>query len=173
MTRILGHDDDARHAFGRKPPADGGHGEAALDRLAAGHGDGVVEQQLVGDVDTGGNGGTDGEQSRVVVRPVADIGEDMGRLGEWRLADPTRPFTAHLRQRPRIWVRPQRQRVATDAGERAGAFGDAGRRVVRAAGAEMWRPSQGRARGRWRRLRDAIRRQTKMGRQRAGDSIGR
>ncbi len=39
------------HALGRDLPGDQVDGEPALVRLAAGHGDRVVEEDLVGDVD--------------------------------------------------------------------------------------------------------------------------
>ena len=58
---------------------------ADLHLLAAGHGHGVVEQNLVSDVDAGRSGGAKGELSAVLIRAVPQILKDV-RLGdEWCL----------------------------------------------------------------------------------------
>ena len=54
------HDDPA-DALDASQRVNVGHVEPALGVLATGHGHGVVEQQLVGDVDLGRDGGPDGE----------------------------------------------------------------------------------------------------------------
>ena len=50
---LVGDHDNAPGALGLDLAGDLGDGERAVVRLAAGHGDGVVEQDLVGDVDAG------------------------------------------------------------------------------------------------------------------------
>ena len=72
LARDLGHRDLARHRL-------------ALDRLAARHRDGAVDEDLVGDVDVRGDGGADREQPGVEVGAVAHVLEDVRRLGEGRL----------------------------------------------------------------------------------------
>ena len=64
FVRLVGDDDDALGAFGRDLAGDLRHGEAAVVGLAAGHRDGVVEQDLVGDVGVGGDRGADRHDSR-------------------------------------------------------------------------------------------------------------
>ncbi len=111
--------------------------ERAVERLAAGHRDRVVVEDLVGDVDLGGDRGADREAAAVVVRAVAEVREDVLLVGERRLADPRHAFAAHVRERRRPAVHPDRHHVTADAGRGAAAFGDVGRRVVRAARAEV------------------------------------
>ena len=85
-------------ALGRDLPRDVGGRERAVDRLAAGHRDRVVVEDLVGDVDVGGDRGADREQPAVVVGAVAQVREDVLLFGERRLADPGHAFAAHLRE---------------------------------------------------------------------------
>ena len=73
-------------------------GHAALDVLPARHGDGAVVEQLVGDVDAGGDRRADGQRAGVVERAVAEVLEDVLASGERRLADPLRALAAHLRE---------------------------------------------------------------------------
>ena len=113
--------------------------EVALVRLAAGHGDGVVVEDLVGDVDAGRGRGADGEIAGMVVGAVAEILEDVVARGERRLADPVRALAAHLGEALGAAVHPQHHVVAADAGIGAASFRHVRRGVVRAAGAEMRR----------------------------------
>ena len=53
FVRLVGDDGDALDAFGAHLPGDHVDGEIALVRLAAGHRDGVVVEDLVGDVGAG------------------------------------------------------------------------------------------------------------------------
>ena len=55
------------------------HGQAAVERLAAGHRDGIVEQHLVGHRDPGGDRGADRHDAGMGIGAVADIGEDVRR----------------------------------------------------------------------------------------------
>ena len=137
LVRLVGHDDDPRDALGRDLPRDVRRRERAVDRLAAGHRHRVVVEDLVGDVDLGGDRGADREAAAVVVGAVAEVGEDVLLVGERRLPDPRHAFAAHVRERRGPAVHPDRHDVAADAGGRAAALGHVGRRVVRAARAEV------------------------------------
>ena len=61
----------------------------------------------------------------------------MRRARELRVRDPVDALAAHLDQAARVAVHPHRHRVAADARLRTRALGHAGRRVVRAARAEV------------------------------------
>ena len=137
LLGFIGDHGDLDHALGLELAGDLRHGQMAFDRLAAGHRHRVVEQQLVGDVDTAGGGGAHGQDAGMEVGAVADIGEHVGFLGERRLADPGRPLAAHLAVERGGAVHPLRHVVAADAGERAAAVDDFCRCVVRAAGTEI------------------------------------
>ena len=92
------------------------HGHAAVERLAAGHGDGVVVEDLEGHVDAGRPRGADGQAARVDVGAVAEVLEHVRRLGERRLADPVGALPAHLGEPFGAAVHPVRHVVAADAG---------------------------------------------------------
>ncbi len=134
---LVGDDDDALDALGGDLAGDLRHAQMAVDGLAAGHGDGVVVEHLVGDVDAGRDRGADGQKAGMVIGAVAEIGEDVRRLGEGRLADPGHAFAAHLGEGRGVAIHPDRHVVAADAGDDAATLGDAGRGVVRAARAEI------------------------------------
>src|SRR3546814_6194924 len=72
---------------------DVGRGQLAIMRLAAGHRHGVVEQNLVGDVDLGGDRGAQRQQAGMEIGAVPEIGEDVLFVGERCLADPDRKST--------------------------------------------------------------------------------
>jgi hypothetical protein len=63
LRRFVGHHDDAPDVLGGQLARELRHGQGAVHRLAAGHGDGVVVEQLVGDVDLAGDGGADRQES--------------------------------------------------------------------------------------------------------------
>jgi hypothetical protein len=105
--------------------------------LAAGHRDRVVVEDLVGDVHAGRDRGTYREDATVVVRAIPQVGERVLLLGERRLADPRYAFGAHVRERRGAAVHPDRHDVAADARRGTAAFRHVGRRVVRAARAEI------------------------------------
>jgi hypothetical protein len=65
------------------------HRQRAVDRLAAGHRDRVVVEDLVGDVDAGGDRLADRQRSGVEVRAVAEVLEHVRRVGERRPGPPT------------------------------------------------------------------------------------
>src|SRR5690606_28599158 len=137
LLGLVGDDDDLLDPFRGDLARDHLGRERTVVRLAAGHGDRVVEEDLVGDGRLRRHGEADGERTRMEVGAVAEVLEDVLRLGERRLADPARPFRAHVREGCGRAVHPHRHVVAADAGERARSLGHAGGRVVRAAGAEV------------------------------------
>ena len=72
--------------------------ERAVNALPAGHRHCAVVEQLVCHPDAGRDRGADREQTRVEVRAVAEIREDVLLLGEGRLPDPAHTLAAHLRE---------------------------------------------------------------------------
>ena len=136
LLRLVRDDDDARSPFRRELATDHRHRQRAVMGLTAGHGDRVVVEDLVRDIDARRDCGADRQNAGVEVRPVAEIGEDMLLVGERRLTDPGHAFAAHLGKRLRPPVHPRRHVMAADAGHGAAALGDHGGGVMRAAGAE-------------------------------------
>ena len=137
FVRLVGDDDDALGALRRHLPRDLRHGQPAVIGLAAGHGDRVIEQDLVGDVGVGRDRGADRHIARVIISAVAEILKDVIAVGERRLADPIGALAAHMRVAERRAVHPLRHVMAADAGIGAHAFRHHGRGIVRAAGAEI------------------------------------
>ncbi len=137
FLRIVGDHHHARSGFAHHLLGDQRHGELAVVGLAAGHGDRVVEQDLVGDVDAGGDRGADRQAARVVIGAVADILENVIARGEQRLAHPVRALATHMGEAERLAVHPLRHIVTADAGIGARTFGNDGGRVMRTAGAEI------------------------------------
>ena len=78
----------------------------------------------------------------MVIRAVAEIGEHVLGRREGRLADPRHAFAAHVGEGRSRAIHPDRHDVAADARGRAAALGYLGRRVVRAARAEVWNAVQ-------------------------------
>src|SRR5690606_28280000 len=72
LLGLGGGDDDRPYTFESQLVGEGGHVETALGALAAGHGDGVVVEELVRHRDAGGDGGADGEGAGVVEGAVAE-----------------------------------------------------------------------------------------------------
>ena len=87
--------------------------------LAAGHRHGAVVEQLVRDVDAGGDGGADGERAGVEERAVADVLHEVLALEERRHADPLRALVAHRREAGDVadplGLHQRHHRVAADA----------------------------------------------------------
>ena len=149
FVRLVGDDDDAARAFGQHLMRDLRHGHRAFHRLAAGHGDRVVVENLVGDIDAGGGGGADRHQAAMGIGAVAEILENVALGGERRLPDPVDAFAAHMGQRRGVAVgHEQRHAVAADAGHGAAAFRHPRRGVVRTARAEKRRALDARYRRR-------------------------
>ena len=78
--RILGRDHDPLDALGVQAVRELADAQLALDVLAARHRDGVVVEQLVGDVEPGGDRGADRERAGVVEGAVADVLDEVA----WR-----------------------------------------------------------------------------------------
>ena len=137
-ARVVGHHHDAAHALGQQLGGHLRHRQLAVHRLAAGHGNEAVDQQLVGDAHLGRDGLADGQEARVEVGAVAQVGEDMRLVGERRLPDPHHALAAHVREGAG-GLRPLQRGdgVAADARQRAAALGQLGGGVVRAARAEV------------------------------------
>ena len=72
-----------------------GHGAGRV--LAAGHGDGAVVEDLVGDVAAGRHRGADGQRAGVEVGAVAEVLDEVVGVDERLDADPLRALAAHLR----------------------------------------------------------------------------
>ena len=140
---LVRYDDDLRNAFGAALARDIARRKGPVDGLPARHRDRVVVENLVGDVDLRGDRRADREDAAVVVRPIAQIREDVRLFGERRLADPRHAFAAHVRERRRLAIHPDCHDMAADSRGRATAFRHIRRRVVRTAGAEIGQPSQG------------------------------
>src|SRR5690606_18911441 len=145
---LVADDGDLANALGQDLSDHLRHGHLTVDRLATGHRDRVVVEDLVGHVRARGDRGADRQQAGVEVGAVANVLEDVRRRHERRLADPVGAFTAHVREGFGVPVHPLRHVVAADAGERAAAFGHLGRGVVRTAGAEIGRAHEARGVGR-------------------------
>src|SRR3954453_15335438 len=96
FVRLVADHDDAADAPGGELMGDLLDAELTVDRLAAGHRYGVVVENLIGDVDARRDGGADRQYPGVEIGAVAEIGEDVLRLGEGRLADPRHALAAHL-----------------------------------------------------------------------------
>ena len=137
--RTVGDDDDVMHSFRVQLRRNLGHREVAVHGLAAGHGNGVVVEDLVGDVDARRHCSTDRQRTRVEISAVAEIDEDVALLGKGRLAHPGRAFATHVGIGARGPVHPQHHEVAADASQRTRTLRYAGRCVVRATGAEVGR----------------------------------
>ena len=134
---LVGDDDDALRPLGGDLAGDLRHGQAAVIGLAAGHRHRVVEQDFVGDVGVGGDGGADRHVAGVIVGAVAEVLKDVRAGGERRLADPVRALAAHLGVAERRTVHPLRHEMAADAGIGAHPFRHHGRGIVRTAGTEI------------------------------------
>src|SRR5215207_959633 len=138
-ARVLGGNDDPPHAFELEPARQVPHAQLDLDVLAAGHGDVLVVEQLVGDVHAGRDGRAHRERARVVEGAVAEVLHQMAVVGERRHADPLRALAAHLRDAGDLALAlgvQQHHRVAADPGAHERALRRLYGAVVRAAGAE-------------------------------------
>ncbi len=135
-AQIFRHQRDAGDAFGRHLLRHHRYGNQAVHGLAARHGDGVVVEDFVGDVDLGRLRGADGQIAGMEIRAVAQVLEHVRQFGECGLADPRRAFATHVRgQLVHFRVDRGGHHVATDAGQRQAAVRHLGRGIVRAAGA--------------------------------------
>src|SRR5690606_1970611 len=103
----------------------------------------LVVEDLVGDVDPGGDTGLQRQLTGVEVRPVADVLEDVVDVGEGRLAEPLHALAAHLGDAGDLCTLAgchRHHRVAADATAADGPLGQHRRPVVRTAAAEVGDP---------------------------------
>ena len=140
-ARIVGGYDDAGHALGQKRPAHPVEGDAAGGILPSSHGHGAVPQQLVGDVDSRGDGCGHGQLAGVEERAVAHVLDQMGGFHEWGHANPLGALAAHAGEPGDVAVAlfaPQQDHgVAADPGTHRGVgVGDCAA-IVGAARAEV------------------------------------
>ena len=73
MFGLVRHERDALHALGAHRLRDRFDGQRAVHRLAAGHRDGVVVQDLVRDVRVGGDRLANGHRAGVIEGAVAEV----------------------------------------------------------------------------------------------------
>ena len=104
--------------------------------MPAGHGDRVVVENLVGDIDPGRDRRAYRQQARVEVGTVAQVLKYVLVIGERRLAEPGRTFATHLGKGDGAPIHPGRHVVATDAAVGTAALGQHRRGVVRASRAK-------------------------------------
>ena len=117
LSGLVGDDGDPLDPFARICAGDQRHGEVAVIRLAAGHRHRIVVENLVGDVDAGGDRRADRQQAGMIVGAVADVLEHMLARRERRLADPVGALAAHLRAALGVAARHELHHpVAADAG---------------------------------------------------------
>ena len=135
--RRVGDEADGGDPFMGHLMGDRGRRQIAVDRLAAGHGDGIVIKDLEGHGRAGGDGLAHGQTARMDIGAVAEIDKAMGLVREAGNRRPGHAFAAHLGEGLGVAVHPDRHVMAADAGHGPGALWHAGRDVVRAAGAEM------------------------------------
>ena len=139
LLRVIGHDHQLGYAFGCQAIHDLDHGVTfgpLAYALAAGHGDCIVVQHLVGDVDARGDTHTHRQQSTVEIGTVAQVRKNMCVRRERLLADPGHALATHLGEGAGAAVHPDRHVVAANTGHRPRTFGHAGAGVMRAAAAE-------------------------------------
>src|SRR3546814_2686342 len=73
LVRVVRHDHDARRAFCRDLRGNAIDRQLAIHRLSTSHGHGVVEQELVRDVDAGSARSADGQGARMEIGAVTEI----------------------------------------------------------------------------------------------------
>ena len=118
--------------------------EGAVDGLTPGHGDGVVVQDAIGDIDARGDRCPNGQYARVEVGAVAEVLEHVLGVGEGRLAYPGGTLTTHLGKGMGVPIgHPCGHVVTANSAQGVTALGHPGRRIMWAAGAEMGYPFDG------------------------------
>ena len=137
QLRLVRNDRDTLDAFGVYRVRDALHRQRTIERLATGHRNGIVEEDLVGNVRARRNRLANGERSRMIERAVAQILEDMLVTVEQRPRNPVDAFAAHLDQAVRFAAHPAGHEMAADSGQRLRALGYLRRRIVRAARTEI------------------------------------
>ena len=139
FLRLIGDHSYALYAFITHLARHLIHANGAVDRLPTGHGDSIVVEDLVGNVDACRNGCPDGMGARVEVGAITQVLEYMIGFHKRRLADPGDTLTAHLAESIGLAIHPGHHVVTTHSAQCAAAIGYFGGCVVRAAGTEIGR----------------------------------
>ena len=84
--------------------------------LPTGHGDSIVVQNFVGDVDASRNALPDGQDTAVKIGAIANVGKHMFFVAEMLLPNPWCAFTTHLRKAHGAAVHPDTHEVTTNTG---------------------------------------------------------
>src|SRR5690606_20997082 len=134
FIRLVTDDGDALDALIGHLPAELIDTQFAVDGLATGHGHRIVVENLVGDVHARRDRRPNRQAAGVEIGAITQVLEDVRSVGERRLADPVDTLAAHLGEGLGAPVHPLHHVMTADSGRGAAAFGDFGRRVVRAAG---------------------------------------
>ena len=140
LLNFVGQDDRPPDALGLELASEVGNADRPVGRLAAGHRHGSVIEDFVGDRRAGRHRLANRERSRVEQGPVADVLENVRRVGEVRRPDPLGPLGAHLGKPGPDPLHGHRHAVATDPGGRDRALGHHSRAVVGTAGTEIREP---------------------------------
>ena len=137
---MIRHQRNALYALAAQLQNELRHRQAAINWLAAGHGNGVVIQNFVGDIDACCHGLANRQAAGVKIRAVAEVLKNVFILGKGRLPYPGHPFAAHLGKGdcgPR--GHPGTHIMAANAAKGDAALGHLGRGIVRAARTVMRR----------------------------------
>ena len=105
--------------------------------MAAGHGDSIIVENFVGDIDLGGDTSADSQQTGMKIRTVTHILEHMARFGEWEMPYPVRALAPHMGMGVGVSVHIGSHVVTTNPTLPSAAFRQLGRRVVRTARTEI------------------------------------
>ena len=95
---------------------------AFSDTLTTRHGNRIVVQNFVGDVDASSNTLADGQDAAVKISAIANVGKNMVFVAEMLLANPRRSLSAHLRKANGAAVHPHAHKVAANARHGTRAF---------------------------------------------------
>ncbi len=137
LVDIVAHHHHLFDTFSLNLASDAVNADDAVDRLAARHGDRIVEENLVGHGGLGRDRLANGQITRVVVGAVAQVLKDMRHFGKTAVRHPVDTFAAHLDQAFCVAIHPRRHEMAADAGLRLGSFWHLGRGVMRTAGTKI------------------------------------
>ena len=156
--RLLGENDGLANPLGFELPGQLRNGQRALRGLPAGHRDVAVVENLISNVEAGGDQRLHSQRAGMKECSVADILEHVMVFGERRHADPRRAFAAHVGEVGKAAVgidQAHAHGVAADAAAGDLAREQQQRSIVRAAGTEI-RWARGRGRDLARASRDVV-----------------
>ena len=139
VLRLIRHQRDAMDALSSQLLDQIFDRELTVKGLPSGHGDGFVQQNFVGDVDAGRDGGADRQNSGVKISAIPQVLEDVLSLGKGCLTQPGDTLATHLGKGVGVSVRhPRCHVVAANTPHRMTAVGHFGRGVMGASRAKMW-----------------------------------